>query len=196
MKNRLLCQMLVATSFLIVMALPGYTKPTWTFSVVVAVEKRTAHLYESMLSKPIDQIVRDQMTTVNANFNRSPNFNGIYVFRVDSVYVFDGSASTEIFRPQPNYTYGLVIDGFSNTAQGGGWLGSNQVIYHKWSASKFFESGPFGPGATDGLTHEFAHARGAVAIYGMRVEGSKNPVNGETFEPVNSIMNFPYGNIV
>ncbi|GAB3949559.1 hypothetical protein GCM10028805_26000 [Spirosoma harenae] len=172
-----------------------WAKPSWTFKVVVAVEKQTADFHQSLLSKPIDQIVREQMAVVNANFNSSTNFNGIYDFRVDSIYIFDGPTNLEIFRPHPNYDYCVVIDGFSTTAQGGGWLGDYQTIYHKWPANNVFASGPFGPGATDGLTHEFGHARGAVDIYGMRVEGSKNPVNGETFEPVNSVMNYPYGNI-
>lgn len=174
-----------------------YAKPTWTFRVVVAVEKQTAEFYQTMLAKPIDQIVRDQMATVNANFNRSPNFNGIYNFEIDSIYVFSGPAQTEVFRLHPNYQYSVVIDGkFTEPTVGGGWYGGYQTIYHSWPWSPNFASGPFGPGATDGLTHEFGHARGAVDIYGTRVEGSKNPVNGQTFEPVNSIMNYPYGNIV
>ncbi|UFH57122.1 T9SS type A sorting domain-containing protein [Spirosoma sp. KNUC1025] len=174
----------------------GYAKPIWKFGVVVAVEKRTADFYQSMLSKSIELIVREQMATVNANFNSTDRFDGVYNFQVDSIYMFDGAATDEIIRPHPNYRYCVVIDGFSVNGQGGGWLGSQQVIYHKWPWSTDFGSGPFGPGATDGLTHEFGHARGAIDIYGLRVEGSRNPVNGETFEPVNSIMNFPYGNIV
>ncbi|QMW01012.1 Ig-like domain-containing protein [Spirosoma foliorum] len=150
-----------------------------------------------MLSKPIDQIVGDQMATVTANFNSSPNFNGIYNFEVDSIYVFDGPAQTEVFRAHPHFQYCVVIDGkFTTPTVGGGWYGSYQTIYHSWDWNVNFDSGPFGPGATDGLTHEFGHSRGAIDIYGLRVEGAKNPVNGQTFEPVNSIMNFPYGNIV
>ncbi|GAB4049809.1 hypothetical protein [Spirosoma litoris] len=172
-------------------------KPIWKFSVVVAVEKQTADFYQAMLSKPIDQIVGDQMATVTANFNSSPNFNGIYNFEVDSIYVFDGPAQTEVFRAHPHFQYCVVIDGkFTTPTVGGGWYGSYQTIYHSWDWNVNFDSGPFGPGATDGLTHEFGHSRGAIDIYGLRVEGAKNSVNGQTFEPVNSIMNFPYGNIV
>ncbi|GAB4033169.1 hypothetical protein [Spirosoma gilvum] len=197
MNCRLHPLLLFTVSFALLCIQSVFAKPTWTFSVVVAVEKQTADYYQNMLSKSIEQIVKDQMATVNANFNSSPNFNGIYDFRVDSIYVFDGYAPTEVFRPHPHFTYAVVIDGkFTSNSQGGGWLGNNQVIYHKWDWSSNFDSGPFGSGATDGLTHEFGHARGGVDIYGMRVEGSNNPVSGETFEPVNSIMNFPYGNIV
>ncbi|GAB4048909.1 hypothetical protein [Spirosoma litoris] len=190
-------QLLMAILLTTMTALTGLAKPIWKFSVVVAVEKQTADFYQTMLSKPIDQIVNEQMATVNANFNSSSNFNGIYNFKVDSIYVFTGATSTEVFRAHPHFTYSVVIDGkFTPPTVGGGWYGSNQAIYHSWDWSADFISGPFGPGATDGLTHEFGHARGGVDIYGMRVEGSKNPVNGQTFEPVNSIMNFPYGNII
>lgn len=169
-------------------------KPDWIFTVRVAVEQQTATYFEQTQGRPIAQLVREQLATVSSHFNSDPNFNGIYTFRVDSVYVFSGSASSEVFRTHPGYTYSVVIDGFASSSAGGGWYGSYQTIYHKWPWNFF--GGPFASTATDGLTHEFAHARGAVDIYAMRVEGSSNPVNNTGFEPVNSIMNYPYGNIV
>jgi len=169
-------------------------KPIWTFSMVVAVEKQTATHYEQAYHKPIDQIVREQIATVNANFNRGLTFKGVYNFQVDSIYVFSGAASTEVFRAHPHVSYNLVIDGkFTKPTVGGGWYGNVQTIYHSWNWD--FLDGPFAQSATDGLTHEFGHSRGGVDIYGMRVEGSKNPINNNTFEPVSSIMNYPYGNI-
>lgn len=169
-------------------------KPIWTFSMVVAVEKQTATHYEQAYHKPIDQIVREQIATVNANFNRGLTFKGVYNFQVDSIYVFSGAASTEVFRAHPHVSYNLVIDGkFTEPTVGGGWYGNVQTIYHSWNWD--FLDGPFAQSATDGLTHEFGHSRGGVDIYGMRVEGSKNPINTTTFEPISSIMNYPYGNI-
>ncbi|MFC5412848.1 T9SS type A sorting domain-containing protein [Larkinella bovis] len=171
-------------------------KPTWTFSVVVAVEQQTADFHQLKIGQPIDQIVRAQIATVNANFNRGTGFNGIYDFRVDSIYVFDGPAALEVFRAHPRFTYCVVVDGaFTPNSTGGGWYGDHQTIYHKWTWSNDLASGPFGPGATDGLTHEFAHARGAIDLYGLSVEGSKNPVNNTAFKTVSSIMDYPYGNI-
>ncbi|CCH53102.1 hypothetical protein BN8_02166 [Fibrisoma limi BUZ 3] len=195
MKNRFLSPVLIGLCLLTASTVVQ-AKPIWKFSVVVAVEKRTADLYTSMQSKSIQQLVDEQMATVNANFNQGALFKGTYAFQADSVYVFSGPASQEVFRPHPNHTYAVVIDGYSDNSVGGGWWGSNQTIYHSWAWSNDFASGPFGPGATDGLTHEFAHARGAVDLYGMRVESVKNLVNAQTFDPVNSIMNYPYGNIV
>ncbi len=169
-------------------------KPEWTFSVVVAVERQTATYFENTYSKPIAQIVREQMATVTANFNSSANFNGIYNFRVDSVYVFDGSAQNEIFRSLNTFDYRMVINGFSPVTSGGGWYGSTHTIYHNWPWNYF--NGPFGSTATDGVTHEFGHARGAVDIYALQVGAQQNPVNGTQFVAISSIMNYPYGNIL
>ncbi|ADB36554.1 T9SS type A sorting domain-containing protein [Spirosoma linguale] len=170
------------------------SQPVWTFRLIVAVEKQTADYYEKALSKPIKQIVREQLTAVNKNFNSSSAFRGVYAFRADSIYVFSGSVREVVFRSQPAYDYSIVINGFSDNQIGGGWYGSYRTIYHSWPWNYF--DGPFASTATDGLTHEFGHARGAIDIYGLRVEGKNNPVNQETFEPVNSIMNYPYGNII
>ncbi|GAB2545783.1 hypothetical protein GCM10027085_41770 [Spirosoma aerophilum] len=169
------------------------SQPVWTFRLIVAVEKQTADYYEKNLSKPISQIVREQLNTVNANFNSSTAFKGVYNFRVDSVYVFAGSVGEVVFRPQPAYDYNIVINGFSDNTVGGGWYGAYHTIYHSWQWNYF--DGPFARTATDGLTHEFGHARGAIDIYALRVEGKNNPISQETFEPVSSIMNYPYGNI-
>lgn len=170
-------------------------KPTWTFRVLVAVDKQTADYFQNAYAKPIDQLVKEQMATVNANFNSAAGFKGTYRFQVDSIYVFSGYAGDEINRPHPGFTYAVVIDGgFSGNTLGGGWLGDQQVIYHKWTWNYF--DGPFAQYATDGLTHEFGHARGAVDLYGVQVDASKNPVNNTAFAAVNSIMNYPYGNIV
>ncbi|GAB3033126.1 T9SS type A sorting domain-containing protein [Spirosoma pulveris] len=183
----------LAFSSVLLASATALAQPVWTFRLIVAVEKQTAAYYEKTLSKPIGEIVREQIATVNKNFNSSSAFKGIYAFRADSIYVFSGSVGEVVFRSQPAYDYSIVINGFSDNQIGGGWYGEYRTIYHSWPWNYF--DGPFAGTATDGLTHEFGHARGAIDIYGLRVEGKNNPVNLETFEPVNSIMNYPYGNI-
>jgi len=177
-------------------SLPLLTKAqsTWTFRVLVAVEPQTATYYQQAYGKPIEQIVQEQMATINAHFNTASQFNAIYDFRADSIYVMTGSIQNEVFGAHPGYHYKIVINGFSDNSIGGGWYGDYQTIYHGWRWEGW--GGPFGGYATDGLTHELAHARGAVDIYAMRVDAANNPINGQAFEPVNSLMNYPYDNIV
>ncbi len=181
---------------LFVVSLPLVTvaQSTWTFRVVVAVEQQTATYYEQAYGKPIEQIVREQLATINANFNQSANFAARYDFRPDSIYVINRPLRDEIFGAHPGFAYKIVVNGFSDNSIGGGWYGDPQTIYHGWHWSGW--GGPFGGYATDGLTHELCHARGGVDIYGMRVDAAKNPVNGQAFEPVTSLMNYPYGTIV
>lgn len=171
----------------------GETKPTWKFSVVVAVERQTATYYENAYAKPIATIIREQMATVNANFNSTDQFQGVFHFSVDSVYIVEGTLQNDLFKPHPGFDYKLVVDGFAASTSGGGWYGSNKLIYHKWMWNEY--GGPFAQYATDGLTHEFAHSRGATDIYGMKVDVTKNPINGKAFDAINSIMNYPYNNI-
>lgn len=181
---------------LILAGLPQLTRAqsTWTFRVLVAVEPQTATYYQQAYGKPIEQIVREQIATINAHFNTASQFNATYNFRVDSIYVITRPIRDEVFGAHPGYHYKIVINGFSDNAIGGGWYGDYQTIYHGWRWENW--DGPFGGYATDGLTHELAHARGAVDTYAMRVDADKNPVNGQAFEPVNSLMTYPYSNIV
>ncbi len=172
----------------------SYAQDVWKFSVLVCVEKQTADYYEKAYSKSINLIVREQIATINSNFNSSRKFKGVFNFRVDSVYTFTGEAKNEIFKPHPKHDYKVVINGFSDDLSGGGWYGSNRTIYHNWKWNN--SNGPFGQDATDGTTHEFGHSRGAIDIYGLKVDAQKNTISNTGFEPINSIMNYPYGNIV
>jgi hypothetical protein len=53
--------------------------------------------------------------------------------------------------------------------------------------------GVFAAYATDGLTHEFGHSRGAVDLYQESVPAANNPVSGASFSAPTSIMTYPYG---
>ncbi len=124
---------------------------TWTFRVVVAVESQTATYYQQAYGKPIEQIVREQMASINARFSTGSQFNATYNFRVDSIYVITRPIRDEVFGAHPGYQYKIVINGFSDNAIGGGWFGDHQTIYHSWRWEGW--GGPFGGYATDGLTH-------------------------------------------
>ncbi|RYF78803.1 MAG: T9SS type A sorting domain-containing protein [Cytophagaceae bacterium] len=177
----------------------GYAQQYWNFSVEVAIDKQTAEYYQRTTSKDIKTIVSEQLATVTANFNiakqqASPNFNGILNFYLDTIYVFDGNTQNELNKPQTKRNYKVIINGFATDPSGGGWYGSTKTIYHNWKWNYF--DGPFAKYATDGLTHEFGHARGAIDLYALKVDADKNKISNSAFEPPNSIMNYPYDNII
>lgn len=166
----------------------------WRFKVIVGVEKQTAVFYETAQVKPIATIVREQFVKVNANFNRGNRFANSYNFSVDSIYIIQDSVQPEFSKPHPGFDFKVIVDASNSTANTGGWYETNRVIYQKWRNSEF--GGPFEQFATDGLTRDLARGRGAVDLFGLQVAATGNPVNGQPFTAVNSIMTFPFNNVV
>jgi len=165
-------------------------RPLWPFSVIAAVSQDTVNHYGGLAA--IGTLISNQITTVNRRFNDPGVFDGHFRFAVTTIYAFNGDPVDEIFVAHPNHDFKVIYDGFPS--QGGGWYGDRLTIHHSWSVTNF--GGPFANFATDGLVHEFGHARGGIDLYGLNVIASSNPVNGLPFFAVNSIMNYPYGNLV
>jgi hypothetical protein len=105
-----------------------------------------------------------------------------------SVRTYSVAATTEVSLPHPGSDLRLVYE--ENPADQGGWFGNYQGILHNWT---FENEGDFSTNATDGLTHEFGHFRGAVDEYGQGVAAASNPVNGAAFTAPVGIMSYPYG---
>ena len=167
------------------------TTTAWVFKLIIGIKDNTVQYYGGMDSIKSKLLV--QIQKVNNNFNTGVPFANSFNFIVDSIYQFTGSVYDQIFSPHPNQAYRIIYDGFP--ANGGGWYGSlYNSIYHSWSVNDF--GGIFGGYATDGLTHEFGHSRGAIDLYAIAVDSNKNLINSKAYVPPNSIMNYPYGNIV
>jgi uncharacterized repeat protein (TIGR02543 family) len=163
------------------------TSSSWAFTVIAGVTQQTADYYGGYSG--VSALIRTQMDTVMSRFNYPGVFAAVLQFVVDSVYVFAGDAGAETCKPHPAHDYRIVYDGFP--ASGGGWLGSCQAVYHSWPAS--YSGGTFGPNATDGLAHELGHARGAIDLYALEVDPTKNSISGQPYQAEVSIMNNPYG---
>lgn len=160
----------------------------WNFSIIVGITSKTSNFYGGF--DAAKTMVLEQFRMVNAAFNDPNVFNAQFNFNVESIYEFPDNVYDEIYFRHPDYDFKVIIDGFP--LAGGGWYGSYRTIYHSWSVNNW--NGPFAEYATDGLIHEFGHARGAIDLYALRVDGNKNQINGENYEiPFSSIMNYPYG---
>jgi len=161
---------------------------TWRFGLIVGVTGTTEQHYGGLAATEV--LIRAQIDAINKKFNTPNVFNGTLEFYVDQVYSFSTGVAAEYAKPHPKHAYRMVYDGFP--AAGGGWFGSYQAIYHSWAVG--LNGGTFGSDATDGLTHEFAHARGAIDLYAMAVDAVNNPINGWDYKvTTSSIMNNPYG---
>lgn len=165
--------------------------PKWRFSILAGISDSTVKKYGGF--QTTKNLVLQQFQTINAKFNQAGVFNGTFEFAVDSVYQFSGNPVNEIFIAHPNFDYRVVYDAF--LTQGGGWYGPpNNSIHHSWRWDSF--DGIFGSYATDGITHEFGHSRGAVDLYAIQVDAVKNLVNGQSYSEAKSIMNSPYGETI
>jgi hypothetical protein len=165
-------------------------KPTYYFNIIAGISKVTADYYGGFAAAKA--LIQAQIATVNSRFNNPGVFNAIYNFTVDSIYQFTGDPVAEIGVPHPGFSYRVTYDGYPT--QGGGWYGPPwNSIHHSWSVSSF--GGTFANFATDGIVHEFGHSRGAIDLYAIQVDATKNPVNGLPYSAANSIMNYPYGNL-
>lgn len=163
---------------------------SWRFGLIVGVTGTTEQHYGGLAAT--EALIRAQIEAVNKKFNTPGVFNGTFEFYVDQVYSFSTAVPAEYAKAHPKHAYRMVYDGFPPAGTGGGWIGAHQAIYHAWDTGS--NGGTFGSDATDGLTHEFGHARGAIDLYAMDVDAATNPVNGWAFKvATSSIMNYPYG---
>jgi hypothetical protein len=168
--------------------IPNFLGRPWRFGLIVGVTDRTERHYGGLAATEV--LIRAQIDAINNTFNAPNVFNRTFEFYVDQVYSFSTAVAAEYVKPHPKHAYRMVYDGFP--AVGGGWLGAYQAIYHSWAVG--LNLGTFGSDATDGLTHEFGHARGAIDLYALAVDAANNPVNGWAYRiTTSSIMNHPYG---
>jgi hypothetical protein len=157
-------------------------KPLWRFTIIAGITTATANYYGGFSAA--SQMILDQMWKVNRLFNAPSVFKGTLKFEVTRIYYFNGPSGPELQRAHPDHDFIVVYDGYPPST--GGWHREVQGIHHYWGVSQ--SGGVFASDATDGLTHEFGHARGAIHLYSLRVEAANNPINGQAFRPVPSIM--------
>ena len=165
-------------------------KPVWKFTILGAISQITADYLGGFDAAA--RFMRAQIDTLNSRFNTPNVFAGEFRFSLDSIYVFAGCRFTcmgwpEIARPHLGFDYRYIVDW-----QGpGGWYGEYDVVFLSWPLSQITT-----PGATDAIVHEFGHARGAIDTYAIKADGQFNPVNGASYHPGRSIMDYPYGETV
>ena len=158
-------------------------KPVWTFTILGAVSKPTADYLGGFDAAA--QFMRAQIDTLNSRFNTPNVFAGEFRFSLDSIYEYTGTGLAQLTASHAGFDYKYIVDGYQGP---GGWLGTYQVVFLSWPIA-----GITTPWATDAIVHEFGHARGAIDLYGIKADGQFNPVNGASYHPGRSIMDYPYG---
>ena len=176
-------------------SIAAFTQPIYRFSVKVGIDSESVDSLGGI--DKVKQNVECMFNRVNRAFNDNNQFHALYNFEVDwnSLYVYDGISTNEVYKPHPEHDYLVVIDGYKSNPKevGGGWYGANiQTIYHARIHNDRFNN-PFTEQAIDGIIHEFGHSRGMPDIYAMKVDADKNPIAPIPYYGTRCIMNYPYG---
>lgn len=178
------CIALVTGLWLIVAVAPLASASTsWNFTVKVGLSADLVTEYGGLPA--LENDVNSQLATVSSRFS---GFAAPILFQANQFYVYSDDPATELSVPHPGSDFLLLYSEASGAS--GGWYGTDQAILHDWPTSM---GGVFAAYATDGLTHEFGHSRGAVDLYEESVTAANNPVSATSFNAPTSIMNYPYG---
>lgn len=172
-------------------AAPGGTteppiEPTsWEFSLRVGMPRNLVTKYggEAAAKAKVEAQVAE------ANTHYATAFTKPIVWKLNEFYVFDGPALDQLVGTPTGSDFRLLYS--ENTAfDDGGWKPNWRTIVIRWTPA---DGGVFGPYGADSLVHELGHARGAIDMYGLFVNGGNNPVNGQAYTPEGGFMSYPYG---
>jgi hypothetical protein len=167
-----------------VVALPAGTSADqpWNFTIKINVPQDMVNEYGSLAA--VEQDVNGQLATVSGRFSGSSEPVN---FTANEFHVYTDDPNAELTTAHPNSNFQVVYT--EAGALSGGWYGNYQSILLDWPAAS---GGAFAPYATDGLTHEFGHSRGAIDEYRESVTPADNPVSGQGYNAPVSIMTYPY----
>lgn len=157
---------------------------TWEFSLKVGMPADLVAKYGGEVSARAK--VQQQLDYANIRF---AGFTKPIVWKLNEFFVFTGGALDQLSTPHPSIDYQLLYSE-NITLDDGGWKPQSRSIVIRWTPTS---GGVFGPYGADSLVHEMGHARGAIDMYGLNVNGINNPVSGQGYTPEGGFMTYPYG---
>jgi hypothetical protein len=164
---------------------PPVEPTTWEFSLRVGMPRDLVTKYGGETA--VKAKVEAQIASANTRYATA--FAKPIVWRMNEFYVFDGPALDQLIGTPTGSDFRLLYS--ENTEfDDGGWKPNWRTIVIRWTPEM---GGVFGPYGADSLVHELGHARGAIDMYGLAVNGGNNPVNGQAYVPEGGFMSYPYG---
>lgn len=167
------------------------TLPLWEFKVLIGVSQETSQYFgslDSVISK-----IQKQLRSVMNKYNYPKVFDGVFNFVIDSVYKYSLDDSTEYASDwsTSGADYRFLYSALSPYVKST-WNYTNQTVFITSSTSDSI----FSSNTNDAIVWLLGLARGAFPYDWMTVDGSLNPVNGQSYLGIKSIMNMPYGETV
>lgn len=178
---------IVLSNDTVIIELPDTTtKPVWQFPSVVGFSQNLAdHFGGFDIIK--DSIIK-QFTDANTAFNAPNVFNGTFRFAPDSFYIISGAINDEAIAPPSGYALRVIYDGLQEGSLGANSY-TNQWVCHRYDVNG--SGGMFGEQAQNLLNWLFGLLRGCKPLDDVKVLPQNNPLNGQGFDPVASIMSNP-----
>ncbi len=163
---------------------PTWENPTtWDFTLHVSVTSDMVTKYGGLTG--VRAKVDQQLVTVNQHY---AGFDKPIRWIVKDLVVYSGSALTQAQLGTNGANYSLTYTE-QPVPENGGWRPWIYSIIINWLPT---DGGVFGQYGASSLIHELGHARGGIDMYGLRVDGVNNPVNGAAYVPPASWMNLWY----
>lgn len=165
----------------------------WKFRCKVYAEKQTikdAGSQEEFMKK-VDKLLADASKYFQVPGINDEGGNKVHFFMTEMIEFEGASRKYMVSADGENDTdcdLRLIINGHAPEGDmSGGWMGAPYLnLGHDYK-------GLWSGYAIDALVHEFGHTRGVPDLYAAEVPAEGNPINGEGFEAVKCIMNYPYG---
>ena len=179
-------------------------------NVKIAIDKKG---WESQSPEFFRTKLEDQWKLINARFNNCGQKGDVkltrkYVYKpdLDDIIVYDGcsywgenGADSKVLAKLDKNIFKLMViydffyEGGENGEYGGGCGDSNGIgtilVINASEDARDKYNNHFDDNTYRAITHELGHFRGVIDLYAEVIDGTQNPVNGESYMPISCLMN-------
>jgi len=161
-------------------------KPIWSFPLIIGVTTATVNHYNGF--NAIKAKISNQLTIINGYFNNPAVFEGVFKFYIDSMYEFYTPVSDEFNKPIGQYAMRVIYDQYGQSSLPY-WKPANRIVYEAVNMGNGDDL--FNDQTNRNFAWALGLARGCVGYTWITVAGSGNPVNGQPYTAIESIMSQP-----
>lgn len=157
-------------------------KEQWIIPVIIGIQESTMAKYGGMLS--IAKLIEQQFQSVNNAFT-DERIAGNILFKIDSIYSFQGTLSEENTPLADSVGLRVLYDAHTKSSAGN-WNRTTRTIFHDHTENS--GDSLFSDASLTQLMFEMGLSRGCYYLSGMEVFADSNSINNSAYEPAPTIM--------